>query len=121
MAGPRLVEVPGASAVLEPGIVKGEESVARGPDESVTGRSLAWIEVVGFWTDEAGELNAGAGAVRGGTDSFDVAGVSPWVGPVGFPPGFGAREWPGPLGRLVLQSEPPEPPPVRGLNGPMNG
>jgi hypothetical protein len=58
------VEVPGASTVLEPGIVRAEESVARGPDCSVIGRSLAWVEVVASRTGEAGELNVEAGAVR---------------------------------------------------------
>jgi hypothetical protein len=115
------VEEPGASAVLEPGIVRAEESVARAPDGSATGRSLAWIEVVGFRADEAGELNAGAAAVRGETESIEAAGISLWIGPGGFPAEIDAEELPSLPALMLLQSEPPDPPPVRGLNGPMNG
>jgi hypothetical protein len=113
--------VPGASTVLEPGIVRPDESVARGPDGSVTDRSLPWIEVVGVRTDGVGELDTGAGAVPGATESIAFPESSPWIGPGGFPPGFDARESPSPLDPMVLQGEPPDPSPARGLNRPRSG
>src|SRR5262249_44751824 len=72
-------------------------------------------------TTGAGEINIGAGAVRGGAASVAFPETPPWVCPGGFATGFDAREMTGPLGRTVLQSETPDTSPLKGFTRPERG